>query len=1009
MHYYRAHVLVCMGSGCLLSGSRAVKEALSEGIKEHKLEDEVQLIETGCMGICDLGPRLIIYPEGVVYCRVKAEDAAEIVSEHLLKGRIVDRLVYRDLETKKPIPLMKDFPFLSKQIKIALRNAGFINPEDIEEYIASEGYSALAKALSTMSPGEVIAEVKKSGLRGRGGAGFPTGMKWEFTAKAQADQKYVVCNGDEGDPGAFMDRSVLEGDPHSVIEAMSIAGYAVGASKGYIYVRAEYPLAVERLRQAIKQAREYGLLGENILGTGFAFDLNVRVGAGAFVCGEETALLASIEGRRGEPRPRPPFPANEGLWGKPTLLNNVETYASIPPIILKGGDWYASMGTEKSKGTKVFALTGKVNNTGLIEVPMGISLGEIIYDIGGGIIGGKKFKAAQTGGPSGGCIPADHLNVGVDYESLAELGAIVGSGGLIVMDEDTCMVDLAKFFTEFCQEESCGKCAPCRIGTKRLLEILDRITKGEGQEGDIEKLEELCNYIKNTALCGLGQTAPNPVLSTIRYFRHEYEAHIRDKRCPASVCASLFDSPCQNTCPAGVDVPIYLDHIRNGRFFEAYMEVKRENPFPAVCGRVCHHPCEAKCRRAQLDEPLAIRTLKRFAADWVYEQNKGFPVEPPGVATGKQVAIIGGGPAGLTAAYYLAKAGHKVTVFESLPVAGGMLKVGIPDYRLPADILEAEIKAIEGMGVTIKTNTRFGKDVTFADLEKQGFNAVFIAVGAHADQKLGIPGEELGGVVSGISYLRDIKLGQAADVKGKTVLVVGGGNVAIDSARSAIRNGAKEVHVVYRRRKEDMPAFEDEIMEAEHEGVKFTFMTAPVSVQGAGGQVTGLECQQSVPGDFDKSGRRRPVPVEGSNFVIPADVVIAAIGQNVQLDGITDAGVQTARGLVVVDPASMATNIPYIFAGGDCASGPDTAIGAIAHGKKAAAAIDKFLGGSGVVVEPRELKREVSGELLEEKRAREATTCLPVAERQSFVEVEKGFTKVQAMVEAMRCLRCDVK
>lgn len=1008
MHFYRSHVLVCSGSACVLSGCQTVKEALSEGIKKQQLEDEIQLIETGCMGLCDLGPRLIVYPEGVVYCRVTAKDAEEIVSEHLLKGRIVERLVYRDPETKKPIPFMKDFPFLSKQTKIVLRNAGLINPEDIEEYIGTEGYSALAKALS-MSPEEVIAELKKSGLRGRGGAGFPTGMKWEFTAKAQADQKYVVCNGDEGDPGAFMDRSVLEGDPHAVIEAMAIAGYTVGASKGYVYVRAEYPLAVERLRHAINQAREYGLLGENILGKGFAFDLNVRVGAGAFVCGEETALLASIEGRRGEPRPRPPFPASEGLWGKPTLLNNVETYASIPPIILKGGDWYASKGTEKSKGTKVFALTGKVNNTGLIEVPMGIPLGEIIYDIGGGIMGGKKFKAAQTGGPSGGCIPVDHLNVGVDYESLAELGAIVGSGGLIVMDEDTCMVDLAKFFTEFCQEESCGKCAPCRIGTKRMLEILEQITRGEGQEGDIEKLIELCVYIKNTALCGLGQTAPNPVLSTIRYFRHEYEAHIRDKHCPASVCASLFDSPCQNTCPAGVDIPIYLDHIRNGRFKEAYMEVKRENPFPAVCGRVCHHPCEGKCNRAKLDEPLAIRTLKRYAADWVYEQNKGFPVESPGVATGKQVAIIGGGPAGLTAAYYLAKVGHRVTVFESLPFAGGMLKVGIPDYRLPAKTLAAEIKAIEGMGVTIKTNTRFGKDVTFADLEKQGFNAVFIAVGAHADQKLGIPGDELKGVLSGINYLRDVKLGQAADVEGKTVLVVGGGNVAIDGARSAMRNGAKEVQVVYRRRKEDMPAFEDEIMEAEHEGVKFTFMTAPVSVQGAGGQVTGLECQQSVPGDFDKSGRRRPVPVEDSNFVIPADVVIAAIGQNVQLDGITDTGVQTARGLVVVDPDSMATNIPYIFAGGDCASGPDTAIGAIAHGKKAAAAIDKYLGGAGVVVEPRDIKREISGEVIEDKRARETATCLPVAERQSFAEVENGFTKGQAMAEAMRCLRCDVK
>ncbi|MDD4168978.1 MAG: NADH-quinone oxidoreductase subunit NuoF [Desulfotomaculaceae bacterium] len=1009
MHYYRAHILVCAGSGCVLSGCRAVKEALSEGIKEYQLEKEVQLIETGCMGLCDLGPRLTIYPEGVFYCRVQAEDAAEIVSEHLLKGRIVNRLVYRDPETKKPIPLMKDFPFLSKQTKIALRNAGFINPEDIEEYIASEGYSSLAKALSSMTPVDVIAELKKSGLRGRGGAGFGTGLKWEFTAKAEGVQKYVVCNGDEGDPGAFMDRSVLEGDPHSVIEAMTIAGYAVGADQGYVYVRAEYPLAVERMHHAIGQARAYGLLGENILGTGFNFDLNIRVGAGAFVCGEETALLASIEGRRGEPRPRPPFPAVAGLWGKPTLINNVETLSSIPPIILKGGEWYASIGTDKSKGTKVFALTGKVNNTGLIEVPMGMPLGEIVYDIGGGIINNKIFKAAQTGGPSGGCIPPQFLNVGIDYESMIELGAIVGSGGLIVMDEDTCMVDLAKFFTEFCQEESCGKCAPCRIGTKRMLEILERITQGQGKEGDIETLIELSEYIKSNAMCGLGQTAPNPVLSTIRYFRHEYEAHIRDKRCPASVCAALFNSPCQNTCPAGVDVPIYLDHIRNGRHLEAYLEVKRENPFPAVCGRVCHHPCEAKCQRAQLDDPLAIRTLKRFASDWVYEQNKGFPVEACGKDTAKQVAGIGGGPAGPTAAYYLAKVGHKVTVCEAMPFAGGMLKVGIPDYRLPADILAAEIKAIEDMGVTIKTGARFGKDVTFADLEQEGVNAVFVAVGAHANQKLGSPGEELDGVISGISYLRDVKLGQAADVKCKTVLVIGGGNVAIDSARTAFRNGAKEVRVIYRRSKQDMPAFRDEIVEAGHEGISYTFMAAPVSVQGEDGRVTGLECQLSVPGDFDNIGRRRPVPVEGSNFAIAADVVITAIGQNVETDGITDAGVETARGLFVVDPDSMATNIPYIFAGGDCASGPDTAIGAIAQGKKAAEAIDKFLGGSGVVVEPHVLRRAVSGDILEEKRARETTNCLPVAGRQSFIEVEYGFTEEQAIIEATRCLRCDVK
>ncbi|MCL6559717.1 MAG: NADH-quinone oxidoreductase subunit NuoF [Firmicutes bacterium] len=539
MHFYRAHVLVCSGAACILSGCRAVKEALAEGIKKHHLEEEVLIVETGCMGPCDLGPVVVVYPEGVFYCKVKAEDAAEIVSEHLLKGRVVNRLVYIT-DTEKTIPLIKDFLFLARQTRIALRNTGVINPEEIEEYIARDGYAALAKVLTKMSSSEVITEVKKSGLRGRGGAGFPTGLKWEFTARAQGMPKYVVCNADEGDPGAFMDRSILEGDPHSVIEAMTIAGYAIGASKGYIYVRAEYPLAVERLKHAINQAREYGFLGEDILGTGFGFDLEIRVGAGAFVCGEETALLASIEGRRGEPRPRPPFPANEGLWGKPTLINNVETLANIPRIILKGPEWFAGIGTEKSKGTKVFALAGKVNNTGLVEVPMGTTLREIIFDIGGGIPGGKQFKAAQTGGPSGGCIPARYLDVPVDYESLTQLGAIMGSGGLIIMDEDTCMVDLARFFLEFVQDESCGKCSPCRIGTRRMLEIVERITRGEGRDGDIELLEELGQGIKSSALCGLGQTAPNPVLSTIRHFREEYEAHIYHKKCPAGVCRALM-------------------------------------------------------------------------------------------------------------------------------------------------------------------------------------------------------------------------------------------------------------------------------------------------------------------------------------------------------------------------------------------------------------------------------------------------------------------------------------
>ena len=540
MELYRAHVLVCGGAGCLSSGCKAVQDELLKELAAEALDKEIKVVVTGCIGTCDLGPLLVVYPEGVFYQKVNPEDIKEIVSEHLLKGRPVERLMFRNPATAELIPSYHEIDFFSQQVRIALRNVGLINPEIIEEYIARDGYAALGKALTEMTPEQVIELLKQSGLRGRGGAGFPTGMKWEFTQKVDSDQKYVVCNADEGDPGAFMDRSILEGDPHSILEAMAIAGYTIGANQGFVYVRAEYPLAVEKLGIAIGQARKYGLLGENIFGTDFSFDIEIRVGAGAFVCGEETAMFASIEGKRGEPRPRPPFPAVKGLWGKPTLNNNVETYANIAPIVLKGAEWFSSIGTEKSKGTKVFAVAGNINNTGLVEVPMGTKLKDIIFGLGGGIPDGKRFKAAQTGGPSGGCLTEEHLELSMDYESLMNAGSMMGSGGLIVMDEDTCMVDVARFFLDFTQDESCGKCTPCRIGTKRMLEILTRITEGEGREEDIEALEELGKNIRLTSLCGLGQSAPNPVLSTLKHFRHEYEAHIRDKQCPARVCRSLM-------------------------------------------------------------------------------------------------------------------------------------------------------------------------------------------------------------------------------------------------------------------------------------------------------------------------------------------------------------------------------------------------------------------------------------------------------------------------------------
>ena len=587
---YRSHVLVCGGTGCTSSGSQRIIDRLEKEIAAQGLSEEVGVVKTGCFGLCALGPIMIVYPEGTFYSMVQEDDIPEIVAEHLLKGRVVTRLLYEETTKTDKITPLNETDFYKKQHRVALRNCGVINPENIEEYIGTGGYEALGKVLTEMKPEDVIQILLDSGLRGRGGAGFPTGLKWKFAAANEADQKYVCCNADEGDPGAFMDRSILEGDPHAVLEAMAIAGYAIGASQGYIYVRAEYPIAVKRLEIAIAQAREYGLLGKNIFESGFDFDIELRLGAGAFVCGEETALMTSIEGSRGEPRPRPPFPALKGLFQKPTILNNVETFANIPQIIVNGPEWFASMGTEKSKGTKVFALGGKINNTGLVEIPMGTTLREIVEEIGGGIPGGKKFKAAQTGGPSGGCIPAEHLDVPIDYDNLIAIGSMMGSGGLIIMDEDTCMVDIAKFFLEFTVDESCGKCTPCRIGTRRMLEILEKITKGQAEMEDLDRLEELCNHLKTSSLCALGQTAPNPVLSTLRYFREEYIAHIVDKKCPAGVCKDLLHykidpdkckgcTLCARTCPADA----IIGSVR---------EVHMINPEKCVkCGA-----CMEKCR-----------------------------------------------------------------------------------------------------------------------------------------------------------------------------------------------------------------------------------------------------------------------------------------------------------------------------------------------------------------------------------------------------------------------------
>ncbi len=1009
---FRAHILVCGGTGCRATGSEAILSDVVKELAKKGLTNEVSVVETGCNGFCAAGPIMVIYPEGTFYQYVKASDVPEIIEEHIIKGRPVQRLMYKEPLTEKPIPHMQEIPFFGKQMLIALKNRGLIDAEKIDEYIARDGYMAAAKALTEMSQDEVIEQVKKSGLRGRGGGGFPTGMKWSFARKSPGDVKYILCNADEGDPGAFMDRSVLEADPHAVLEGMIIAGYSIGASQGYIYCRAEYPLAIKRLNLAIEQAREYGLLGKNILGSSYSLDIEVYQGAGAFVCGEETALMASIEGRRGMPRPRPPFPATSGLWNKPSVLNNVETFANISQIILKGGDWYASIGTQGSKGTKVFALTGAVNNVGLVEVPMGTPIGDIIFDIGGGIPNGKNFKAAQLGGPSGGCIPAQALNTPTDYEEIVKLGAIMGSGGLIVMDEDTCMVDTARFFMEFCQEESCGKCTPCREGTKRMLEILQKICKGKGEAGDIELLEDLAGVIKDSALCGLGQTAPNPVLSTLKYFREEYEAHIYDKKCPAAVCSALFKSPCQHACPIDMDIPGYIALIRAGRLDDGYKLMKQTNPFPGVCGRVCPQFCASKCRRGQLDEPMAIAWLKRYIAD----NGKRPEVKAVEVTRKQKIAIIGAGPAGLTAAQDLAKRGYKVTVFESLPKAGGMMRYAIPEYRMPRNIIDIEVADIAALGVEIKTNCKIGKDISFDKLKKD-YDIVLLAIGAQKSWTLDIEGEDSKGVYGAVEFLREVNLGKKVKV-GSKVAVIGGGNSAIDAARTALRLGAKDVTILYRRERKDMPAWENEIVAAEHEGVRIEYLVAPTKVVSKAGKVTGIECERMKLAEFDKSGRRRPKAIADSKYVIAVDTIIPAISQALDADWLDAAsGITVSKGgtVAVAGKTKTATTADGIFVAGDAAKGPATVVEAIAMGHQSAAEIDSYirkLNGEPEYKMPEnekiDIPFEVDEEVIETPKTEMPELTLK-ARAGNFDEVETGYNKKLAYKEACRCLRCDAE
>ena len=1010
---YRADVLVCGCPACTKAGALEVRPALGEEVKRRGLADEIRVVETGSRGFCFMGPIVIVQPEGILYCQVQSADVPELVEETLVKGRIVERLTYKEPATHQAVPYYKDIPFYGKQMRIVLRNCGLIDPQSIEEYIAVGGYQALGKALTSMPPEGVIEEVRKSGLRGRGGAGFPTGLKWGFARKAPGDVKYVVANGNEGDPGSFTDRSLMEADPHSVLEGMIICAYAIGAHEGYLYVCNEFPLALKNLGLAVGQAREYGLLGQDILGSGFDFDVKISRGGGAFVCGEETAALNSIEGRIGEPRPRPPYPAQSGLWGKPTNVNNVKTLAIVPQIINNGAEWYASIGTEKSKGTKLFALAGAINNTGLVEVPMGISLREVIYELGGGIPGGKQFKAVMIGGPSGGCVPAQHLDVLVDYDELAKVGSMMGSGEMVVMDDDTCMVDIARYFLDFLSDESCGRCTTCREGIRRMIQILTDISEGRGKESDLALLESMGRIIKETSLCGLGQTAPNPVLSGLRYFREEYEAHIREQRCPAGVCKGLVRAKCTNACPAEVDVPSYVSLVAQGRYAEALEVHRRRNPFALACGRVCPAFCEDKCRRSELDQPVAIRQIKRFMAD--HELRRPWKPRRLEEAKAEKVAVIGAGPAGLTAALRLAQKGYPVTVFEALPAAGGMMAVGIPEYRLPRDVLNVEIENIKRAGVEIRLNTALGKDFTLDDLlDRDGYKAVILAIGAHKSHELRIEGEEMEGVYHGTQFLRDIALGKPPDLTGKRVAVVGGGDVAIDAVRSAWRLGADEVHLVYRRSRPDMPARDDEVEAAEKEGIQFHFLTNPSRVI-ANGKVTGVELLRQELGKFDASGRRRPVPIPGSEFTLEVDVLIPAIGQEPDLawmDG--DSGIETGRGATFAVSDGLATTRRGVFAAGDAVLGPATVIQAVAQGNQVADGVDHYLRAGcveKVVVRP-------GYEVIEQrfdmeqyyKAVRPGMRELAIEERWgNFNEVELLFDERTVQEECKRCIRCDLE
>lgn len=1019
-------IMVGMGTCGIGNGADLVYRKLEEQLAATGTACELK--QSGCFGFCAEEPLLMLYQPGkplLVYSRVEEADVAPIVEALsrgvMLREKLLCRIDRWNFLTSQfnfgsgyeEIPHWDEIPFFKGQLKLVLRHAGLIDPEEIADYIAVGGYNALARVLAAYTPEEVIREVKASGLRGRGGAGFPTGVKWEIMQKERSAEKYLICNADEGDPGAYMNRNEIESDPHMIIEGMLIGGYAMGAGKGIAYVRAEYPLAVKRLRRAIRQAEELGLLGNNILGTGFSFTLDVVEGAGAFVCGEETALIASIEGKAGRPLPRPPYPASRGLYGRPTNINNVETWCNIPLIIEKGSEWFRSIGTEKSTGTKVFSLVGKVKNTGLVEMPLGTRLEQFVFAVGGGTGTSRRVKAVQTGGPSGGCIPLEHFSTPVDYESLATIGAIMGSGGMVVMDQDNCMVDVARYFLEFNAGESCGKCTPCREGSAQALAILTRITRGEGTAADLTLLELLSRVMKDSSLCALGQTSPNPIITTLRYFRHEYEEHILEKRCHAGCCESLFQALCENSCPLHMNIPGYIQLIKEERWEDAFELTLRDNPLPGTIGRICHFHCQMRCRREMLDQPVSQGEIHRYLADTIYQLGKEEEIYRRLVneklpSTGKNIAIVGAGPAGLTAAFYLVRLGHAVTIYDAFPEPGGVLRYGIPQYRLPKEILTKEIELVERLGVRFRMNRRLGEHLSLEDLKKE-FDAFYLAIGAWKNVPLHIPGEEAKGVHAGTELLKQIAEGKEPAV-GQQVVIIGAGNVAVDVARSLLRLG-REVTVVYRREKEDMPANAIEIAESEEEMIRYRFLASPAAIlTGASGGVRALRIEKMAPGAIDRTGRRKPVST-GVFEDLHCDSVVLAIGERVDSSLLAGSLRLEADGRIAAEPLTFRTSDPQIYAGGDALSGPSTAAEAMGMAKRAAAAMDralmqeerfhllsrKFSYSSEVPLNPEPSRKNVARRLTVRDRVN------------NFNEISFGFTGEQARDEVSRCLRCDVK